>query len=517
MPKRRLKMRKIKEVLRLKFDANLNNRQIAAILKLSASTVYKHVKAAERCKLDWPLDDTLDDLALEKLLYNDSPAVSKKASGSFDVTSIHIELKKKGVTLQLLWEEYRLIIGENGYSYSQFCKHYRDWKKTLKRSMRQVHEAGDKVFIDYVGPKVDIYDNDSNQMRQANIFVACMGASNFTFAEATWTQSLSDFIASHIRMFNYFGGVPSLLVPDNLKSAVSKACKYDPVLNETYADLAEHYHTAIMPTRPRAPKDKSKVEASVLLVERWILAKLRHHQFFSLKQLNDAIETLLKQLNEKPFKKLPGCRLSHFEEIDKPALKSLPQDEYQYAEFKDIMVNHDYHIEIDSFYYSVPCQLAQKRVRIRSTQNIVEIYYRGKRVASHKKGYKKGGHTTVEDHMPKSHRVHAAWSSGPMLVWAKEIGPFCTKIVEDFLHTCKHKEQARRWCYGLRKLCRHYGTARVEAGCTRAYANGCVSFSSIKSILNNGLDRIPLNTKEDEKEESNKEHHNVRGSTYYTQ
>ena len=372
---RNTSLRKLREILRLKFDSNLKNRAIARSLKVSAGTVSNYTRAFTASGLSWPLAEDLDDDKLESLLQATTSTNSQCDLVLPDFALIHQELKKKGVTLQLLWEEYQAIYGPRAYKRTQFCDLYRHWRQHLSVVMRQTHKAGDKLFIDYCGPTMPVIDAATGEIQQAQIFVAVMGASNYTFAEATWSQRLSDWTSSHVRAFSYFGGVPALLVPDNLKSCTKKACRYEPDINPTYANLVSHYGTAVLPARPIKPRDKAKVENGVLLVERWIMARLRNQKFFSLVELNQAIEKLLIILNEKPFKKLPGSRRSQFEVIDKPALKPLPTKPYTYTEFKKTRVNIDYHIEIDCHYYSVPYKLVKQAVEARFSTNIVEIFH----------------------------------------------------------------------------------------------------------------------------------------------
>ena len=334
MPAERTSMRLIRDVLRLKYEAGLSLRQISRCLNIGLGTVSLHLNRAKEANLTWPLPMGMDDAALERALFPNQLAPARVGYVEPDYAAMHRDLRKPGVTKQLLWEEYKQAHGDNGYQYSQFCQRYRDWVKTLKRSMRQVHKAGEKLFIDYCGPTIPIINPDTGEVCNAQVFVAVWGASNYTYAEATRSQKKSDWIQSHINAFEFFGGTPQILVPDNLKSAVTKACRYEPVINESYQHMAQHYKTAVIPARPYKPQDKGKAENAVLVVERWIMARLRHHTFFTLAELNQRIRFLLEDLNQRPFKKLPGTRQSQFELLDKPALRSLPSRRYQYTEFK---------------------------------------------------------------------------------------------------------------------------------------------------------------------------------------
>lgn len=363
-------MRKITEILRLKYEAKLSHEKIARALGLSKGAVGKYVSLAKAQGLTWPLPAELDEAGLEARLFRRQAPAARYVEP--DYPRLHQELKRKGITLQLLWAEYAETHGDSAYRYTQFCHRYRQWCGRQKRSMRQVHRAGEKLFVDYCGPTVAVVDGRTGEVRPAQVFVAVLGASNYTYAEATWSQGLPDWIASHQRAFRFIGGVPALLVPDNLRAGVHTPCRYAPEPNATYAELARHYGTAILPARPYKPKDKAKAEAGVQLVERWILARLRHHTFFSLAELNQAISELLEDLNRRPFQKLPGSRLSAFESLDKPVLKPLPAQPYDYAEWKKAKPGIDYHIEVDRHFYSVPHALVGQVLDVRMTASLIE-------------------------------------------------------------------------------------------------------------------------------------------------
>ena len=505
-------MRKIKEVLRLKFDNQLSKRQIAQSCSIAHSTVSEYLRRFREASLSWPLPEKIDDNQLEQLLFPRPQIGSPHRRPQPDWTYIHRELRRKGVTLMLLWQEYKEV-HPNGYQPSQFCHLYRQWIKQLDPVMRQEHRAGEKMFVDYAGMTVAVFDMQSAKMRHAQIFVAVLGASSYTYAEATWTQTLPDWIASHSRAFNYFGGVAQVVVPDNLKAAVSKACFYEPNINPTYLDMANHYGTVVIPTRLRRPKDKAKVEVGVQIVERWILARLRDRQFFSLPQLNRAIAELLAELNRKPFQKLPGSRKSMFESIDRPALKALPAQAYQYAEWKKATVNVDYHIEVARHYYSVPHTLIKKRIDVRLTDTTVECFYKSKRVASHIRSHHKGRHSTIKEHMPKAHQKWAQWTPQRFLRWAAKIGPHTARMIERILNSRPHPQQGFRSCLGILRLAKDFGDARLEAACRRALRIGGTSYRSIESILKHNLDQKPLPDQPDT--DTSLEHINIRGAQYY--
>jgi len=506
-------MRKIKEVLRLKWDKGLSNRQIAKVCGIGRPTVSEYLRRAADAGLAWPLPSGLDEATLERQLFPPPPLLPAHARGVPVWSAIHQELRgKKSVTLFLLWQEYRETHPE-GYQYSWFCERYRNWQGKLDVVMRQDHRAGEKLFVDYAGQTVPVVDRATGEIREAQIFIAVLGASNYTYAEATWTQGLPDWIGSHLRTFAFLGGVPELVVPDNLRAGVSKAHRYEPDTNPTYQDMASHYGVAVLPARVRRPRDKAKVEAGVLVVERWILAALRHRTFFSLAELNTAIRVLLEKLNARPFKKLPGCRREHFEALDKPALQPLPAEPYVYAEWKKARVHIDYHVAVDGHYYSVPHALIKKQLDIRIAQNTIECFYRGNRVASHRRSYQKGRHTTVPAHMPEAHRQAGNWSPERLSNWAAKTGPATEKLILTVLTSRKHPQQAYRSCLGILRLGKAYGDTRLEAACRRALILGSHSYKSIESILKHRLDDKPL--AEQQELALPEDHDNIRGPSYY--
>ncbi len=513
MPAKRSAMRKIREVLRLKFEAQLSQRQIAAATGLSKAAVANFVERAQQKGLGWPLPEGLDDERLERLLFKQAAVRSGYAIPDF--AYVHQELKRRGVTLQLLWEEYRGAHGEHAYRYAQFCELYRRYRGSLARSMRQVHRAGEKLFIGYSGDKAAVIDAASGEVRSAEIFVAVLGASKYTYAEATWTQSLPDWIGSHIRCLEYLGGVPALLVPDNLKSAIKQACRYEPQATGTYQDLASHYGTAILPARPYQARDKAAVEMSVLVVQRWILARLRNRQFFSLAELNAAIGQLLVALNARAFKKLPGSRSSLFDSMDRPALKPLPPLRYEYAEWAKARVNIDYHIEFDRHYYSVPHALVQQYVMTRATGTTIECFFKDRRVAAHVRSYVRGAHSTVAEHM-QAHRRHREWTPARLLSWAEKIGVATRAVVRWQLEHRPHPEQGYRACLGLLNLAKAYGEQRLEGACRRALAIGAPTRKRVLAILQANLDQHPeLFVAAEAPPTAALEHANVRGADYF--
>lgn len=504
-------MRRIKDVLRLQ-AAGLSRRQLAKSCGIARSTVAEYLKRAEAAGLSWPLPESLDDAELEKRLFPPPVTVPAEQRAVPDWAVVHRELKRKGVTLQLLWDEYKEGNPE-GFQYSWFCEHYRAWQGKVDVVMRQDHRAGEKLFVDYAGQTKEIVDRDTGEVRDAQIFVAVLGASNYSYAEATLSQTLPDWIGSHVRTFAYFGAVPAIVVPDNLKSGVHLAHRYEPELNATYAEMGRHYGVAIIPTRSAKPRDKAKVESGVLVVERWILARLRNRTFFSLGELNAAIAELLEELNQRPFKKLPGNRRELFETLERPAMMPLPGSAYEYAEWKKARVNIDYHVAIDKHYYSVPYQLVKEQLDARVSANTVELLYKGKRVASHRRSRQAGRHTTVTAHMPKAHRDYAEWTPERLVRWAKEAGEATAKLVETILASRPHPQHGYRACLGIMRLGKTYGEARLEAASRRALAIGACSYKSVESILKNNLDKKPLPATTVESPAI--EHDNLRGPDYY--
>ena len=510
MPRERVAMRKIREILRLVWGCNQSRRDTAKACGVGKSTVNDTIARAIAAGLCWPI--ALDDEALEKLLYPPPQPPSSRKLHQPDWQSLHDELTShKHLTLMLLWQEYKE--GEpSGYQYSQFCELYRQWRKKLDRSMRQEHRAGDKFFVDYSGMTLPIVEAATGEIREAEIFVGVMGNSNLTFAEATWTQGLPDWIGSHVRAFGYLGAVPHCVVPDNLRSGVTKACRYEPQLNPSYAECADHYGTAVIPARVRRPKDKAKVEGGVLIAQRFILAGLRQRTFFSLAEANAAIRQRLELLNNRPFRKLPGSRRSRFEELDRPAMRPLPETPYQLSHWSKARVHIDYHVEVDHHFYSVPHRLVGEQLDVRATATTIECLHKGNRVASHPRSFLAGKHSTLPEHMPKAHREYAEWTPQRIVAWAGQTGAATAGVVEQILSRKAYPEHGFRSCMGVISLGKRFSKERLEAACRRALAIRGVSYKSIKSILENNLDQKPLPSQLELPPVS---HENLRGTHYY--
>jgi transposase len=510
MPAKRLPMRKIRDVLRLRWGLGLTNRQAAASLGLARSTVAEYIRRAEEAGLSWPLPEGGDDFVLERRLFPAPPLIAAADRPLPDWNEVAGDLARKGVTLFLLWHEYKETHPE-GYQYSRFCDLYRQWAGRRSVWMRQDHKAGERMFVDYAGGTVPVVDRETGGVRQAQVFVAVLGASNYTYAEATWTQGVSDWVGVHVRAFEYFEGVPPLVVPDNLRAGVSRACRYEPGINATYAEMLAHYGSAALPTRVGRPRDKAKVESAVQVTQRWILARLRNRTFFSLAELNAAIRALLEDLNSRPFRKLRGSRRSQYEALDRPALGPLRAERYELAEWRKVRVNLDYHIEVAGHYYSVPYQLCGQELEARLTARVVECFHKGRRVAGHVRSSEISRHTTAKEHMPKSHQAALEWTPERIAQWTGQAGPSTRLLVERIMASRPHPQQGFRSALGIMRLGKIYGPARLEAASTRALRLGALSYRSLASILKCGLDR----NDDSIAEARTIAHPNIRGAAYF--
>lgn len=512
-------MRKIREVLRLKHDRGLSQRQIARAVGIGRATVCEYLERAEQGGVTWEVAQELSDAEVEGRLFRRVGQNEPATRAPIDFNWVHMELRRTGVTLQLLWTEYQQGIADNPsgqrpYQYSQFCELYREHRAKLEPSMRQVHRAGERAFLDFSGKKPRIVDAKTGEVIEVELFVMVLGASNYTYAEATRTQGLSDFVGATVRGLMYFGAVPEILVPDQLKSAVARADRDEPEINATYAEMAQHYGTAVVPARPRKPKDKAKVEGGVLVAQRWILACLRNRRFFNLEELNAAIWELLERLNTRPFQKLEGCRRSAFEKLDRPAMKPLPARRYELGEWKlGVGVNVDYHFEYDHHYYSVQCELVNAKVDVRATATVVEAWHRSVRITSHERSYgPRGTPTTKPEHRPRSHREWGDWPPERLVGWAQKEGPKTGEVAAAILSRGPHPESGRRSCLGLVRLGKRYGSERLEAACARALAIHNPTRKSVEAILKSGIEKVALT---EEVEATTVVHENIRGGDYF--
>ena len=509
MPTRALSMRKIRELIRLKYEARLSHEQIAGALSISKGVVAKYVARIERAGFE---PKELMALSDAEVLARITPAPRRSSYGGRiapDFAHVHAELKRPSMTLMLLWQEYTSANAEGlTYRYSQFTDLYRSYVATLRRSMRQVHRAGEKLFVDYAGQSVP-YGREGDR---AQIFVAALGASHYTFACATAHQRLIDWTGALVRALEFIDGVPALIVPDNARALIADPDRYEPRASATIEDLARHYGTAVLPARPYRPQDKAKVEVAVQIVQRWILARLRNRVFATLAEVDGAIGDLLPDLNTRPFKRLPGSRLTAYQQLDRPALKALPVSRYEFARYYEARVNIDYHIAIEDHFYSVPQALVHQKVQVRATARSVEILYRGQRVASHARSFTRFAYTTLPEHLPAAHRAHLEWSPGRLIRWGEQHGAACAEVIRHILASRPHPEQGYRACLGLLRLERQHGAARLEAACARALLLGSARYQTVASILKQRTESLPVSEKADW---SAPEHAHLRGPKYY--
>jgi transposase len=507
-------MRQVREILRLKFSAGMSHKAVARSLGIAPSTVRMTAARIAAAGLSWPLPDDLTDAVLEEQLYGHAGTKQgHRRRAEPDWAMVHRELKRKHVTLSILWEEY-IAQDPAGYRYSRFCDLYRSWEAKLSVTMRQSHAGGEKLFVDYAGDAVPVVDRLTGEIRPAQIFVAVLGASSFSYAQATWTQGLGDWIAAHIGTLDAIGGVPRLLVPDNTKVAVIKPSRYEPQINRTYAEMAAYYDMAILPARPRKPRDKAKVEVAVLIVERWLFGRLRNHTFYSLAELNQAIRELLRNLNEvRPIRRLGVTRRQLLEDVDRPCLRPLPVEPYVFAEWRARRVGVDYHVDVDRHFYSVPYRFARQQIEVRLTARTVEFFAKGERIAAHRRSSGNGKHTTIPEHMPSSHRRYADWTIDRIRREAVAIGPSTALLCDLILKHRPHPEQGFRACLGIVRLTKPFGAARVEAAALRALDIGAMTYGSVKSILDNNLDRHAQPRRA--ADEPAILHSNIRGARYY--
>lgn len=511
MATERMTMRDLREILRQKLLLGRSHRQAAQAVGVSPGSVASAVTRAQLLCLDWEAIEKLDDDSLETRMYGPRGA-KRDGRPEPDLPHIHVELRRTGVTLQLLHLEY-LEQCPDGYRYTVFCERYKRWLSKQRLSMRQTHLAGDKMFVDYSGKKPSVVDASTGEVIEVELFVAVLGASSYTYAEATYTQQLPDWIASNTRALVFFGGVPNAVVPDQLKSAVTIACKYDPGVQRTFDEWARHYVTTILPARPRKPRDKGKVEVAVQVAQRWILARLRNQTFFSLAELNTRIAELCAELNAREMRVYKATRRELFERLDRAALRALPEHAYEYAEWKRVALNIDYHVEYEGHYYSAPHGLRGEELWLRATASTIEIFRLGRREAAHARSRIAGRHTTTPEHMPAAHRAHAEWTPERILGWAATVGVNTRLFAERLLTERSHPEHGYRSCLGVFRLTKKYGAERVEAACARAVLAGARSYRPVASILQHGLDRAPA--LDVEPRGPGLTHENVRGSEYY--
>jgi len=506
-------MHVLREILRQKLALGRSHREVARSVGVSAGKVAGVFADARALGLDGAAVEALTDAELETRLYpKPTPACLRPEP---DCAAIHLELRKPAVTLAVLHVEY-LAEHKDGLRYTAFCDRYREWQKRQSPVMRQVHVAGDKVFVDYAGMKPRLIDPETGEVTEVELFVAVLGASNYTFAEATHTQQVGDFVASVSRALTFFGGVPRAIVPDQLKSAVIKACRYDPGIQRTTAELARFYGTTILPARPKSPRDKAKVEVGVQIAERWLLARIRNETFTTLGALNARLRELTAVLNARTMRTYKAGRRELFERFDRPALAPLPEKPYEASTWKKVGLNIDYHADFEGHFYSAPWTLRVETVSLwlRATTTTIEMFHGSERVAAHVRSFVVGGYTTKPEHMPSTHRAHAEWRPSRILAWADTIGPHTHALCDVILRERRHPEWGYRSCLGLFRLAKKYERARIEAACARALFAGAKSYRSVQTILQHGLDTRPLPAPESAPT-AGITHENVRGPGYY--
>ncbi len=507
-------MKKIREIIRFKETTNMSDRKIARALNISRPVVAQYLKDFNASGLTY---EETKDIPDSRFLALFEKQRNKRCSKYEDISKLFpyfvMELKKTGVTLMILWNEYQKE-HPDGYSYSQFCYHFQVWRNASKVTMHIEHKVGDKMFVDYAGDKLAIVDRKTGKEQPVEVFVAILGASQLTYAEASFSQKSEDWIRSNERAFIYCGGVTQAIVPDNLKSGVTQSNRYEPGINIMFDDFAGHYQTVILPARVRRPQDKALVENAVNLVYQRIYAPLRNRIFYSLEELNEAIWDLLEQHNNIPFQRLKTSRRELFDNIEKPVLKPLPKERYAIKQSKELTVQFNYHVELreDRHYYSVPWQLKGKRVRVVYDDRNVAIYCDNVRIIQYKRDRSPNGYTTLHTHMPPHHRFYAQWSPERFIRWAQSIGDDVAEIIQMVLTSRKHPEQAFKTCMGILNLVKKHGPDRLNKACARALGFGFYSYKRIKNILDRGLEEEPLI---ESRELTVSSHENIRGSLYY--
>lgn len=505
-------MRKIREVLRLTHELKLSVRDVTAATGVGKTAVAEYVRRAKVIGITWPVPPEIDNVELERRLFVPAAFRDGPVRVVPDWAKVHEELKRRGVTLAILWEEHRAEC-PNGHGYSQFCNLYADWRKCLSPVMRQTHVGGDKLFVDWAGDTVPVINPDTGEVRQAHLFIAVLGASSYTYAQARWSETLPDWIGAHVTALGFIGGVPKAVVPDNLKAGITTPSRYEPGINRTYQNLADHYDFVVLPARIRKPRDKAKVEAAVGIVERYVLGRLRDRQFLSLCELNIAIAACVATINAKVMKRIGKSRRQLFESLDQPVLRALPADAFEYAEWRRATVAPDYHVEAGDHYYSVPWRLLRETVDVRMTSAMIEVLHKGRRVACHVRSHLKGTATTLDEHRPPNHRAYAEWTPAKAATEAGKIGPATATLIARVMAAKRHPDQGLRSCAGILALVKSFGPERLEAAAKRGNAIGASTYGSIKSILENGLDRVALPVTA--ADAAPIAHQNIRGRDYY--
>lgn len=509
-------MTKYREIIRL-YNQGISQRNIALSCLCSRNTVSKVIARAKETELKWPLNSEVTDTELEKQLFEERNVKEDRVLPDWE--KIHREMLRKGVTLKLLWMEYveeARMNQRKPLMYSRFCDHFRDFMNLEHSTMHIVRKPGERIEVDWAGQTINVVDRDTGEMISAYLFVAAFSYSLYTYVEACLSQDLGNWIHCHVNMFQFFSGVPMMIVPDNLKTGVDRIEPGAIVLNRTYQEMAEHYNTAIVPARVRHPKDKPIVEGTVKVVSTWILSALRNHKFFSLGELNAEIRTRLKAFNERPFHKKEGSRFSVFLAEEKPFLSPLPATHFEPSLWKVATVQFNYHIEVEKMHYSVPYEYIKKVVDVRLTRNVVEIFHNQSRIASHRRlTGKPGQYSTQELHMPEDHQKYLEWDARRFLEWGSKIGTSTVQALKAILSSHKIEQQAYRGCMGLLKLADKHSPDRLENACAKALSfTATPSFKNIKNILLAGIDK-PATDKRTSDKDNSPGFGFTRGSSYY--
>lgn len=496
MAGRRVKVRFIRQILTYRLDTGISAEQTARALKVSKGTVINTVKRFSQSGLPWPLPSDLSDSVLENRLYPPLHGTDVADSALPSQSYIEQELAKKHVTLQCLYDEYTASTSTpiSRASFYRYCRKQRH----PAPSMAVEHRGGDLVYVDYSGDGLFYTDARSGERHDVELFCCCWGLSSFSYAEATESQKKRDFTQSHVRGFRYFGVIPHGLVPDNLKSAVTRACPFDPVINPLYAQMGQHYGIAILPARVRKPKDKAKIESGVLHIQRFILARLRNRQFFSLAQVNAAIRELLDEFNDRPMKDYGyQSRRERFERLDRPHAQALPRDPFRITDVKhEVLVGKNYHVRYADRFYSVPFEYVGKRVTIRRSGGMVEIIYDNQQLARHLYSHRKFGYSTKAEHMPKAHQFVKGLTPGWLIAQAAEIGENTVAALSTIMRRSEHVQQGFNAALGVLRLAKAFTPQRLEAACSRCIHYNTVNYRSLKAVLSQNLEKQPLPGKE---------------------
>lgn len=507
-------MRQIRDVLTYLFERRLSQLQTSKVVGIHRTTVLKYLERFQQSGLTWPLPDELDDAALERLLFPNAPNRGTTADDEIDFACVYAEMQKRGATLAELHGEWlEQSTSPSPIGYSQFCRRYSEYMKSQRISMRRTEIFGQNAYVDYSGMTINIANRETGEVRSAQIFVGVLGGSSYTYCEATWTQRSRDWIGSHTRMFDYFGGIPCVIVPDNLKAAVTKAHRFAPEINESYQAMCRYYGVVPFPARAFRPKDKARAEGAVLLAQRWILFVLRRRTFFSLEEANRAIRTLLDQLNHKPFQKRPGSRYSCWLEHELPTLQPLPAVPYEFAEWGRVRAGKDYHVHIDEHHYSVPYQLRGKEFDYRMTDKVVELIFKGKPVATHPRSFEADQTITQASHQAPAHRA-VRWDKDSALSWAESIGPNTAAVLNAKIDKVKGELMGYRVTQTMKSLLKAHGAVRLEEACAYAAAHKLTRGSDLRTVLDKRLDRL-FAQEVTPAAPSSIDHPNIRGAHYY--